>query len=311
MSDFFRIDPRIDLLGVLEYFSIEDIGWKSLFSSSLSIKENALREACIDYFSSFANHPAISFFRQLQQNGFFYDKPVRWMLYHHQFPFLQPDPVIRHPEYDYWMVMVRDFLVQSNWKFFWDSIQSEEIIFLKEASISIDTFPTLDVLEWFFGERQSQYSVIFSFIKAGCFSVFEPNRTATAILGAPCVKVNASVHNVIHELAHQFINTTIDLYWNYFQPYISGLNQILRPLHNSAYSNVRFMVYEYCVRAVESVLSPSLSKTYLENKKKEGFIFLPQLKNLLENSYIANRSEFTNFSLFIPEIASFFGHCIL
>jgi len=309
MSSYFRTDPRIDLLGVLEYFSIKDSEWKSLFSDSLSLKEKTLREACIDYFSAFADHPAISFFRQLQQNDFFYDKPVRWVLYHHQFPLLQPDPAIHHPEYEEWMVLVRDFLIQSKWELFWNSIQSEETLFLEEASNTIDTFPALDVLEWFFGEKQTQYSVIFSFIKAGCFSVFEPDQTATAILGAPCIKVNATPHNVIHELSHHFINPAINLYCNCFQPYISVLNQILQPLQNSAYSNVRSMIYEYCTRAVESILSPSLNDSYMEHERREGFIFLPQLKNFLENSYIANRSKFANFSLFIPEIALFFSSC--
>lgn len=76
MDEIYRIDERIDLLGVLEYFSVTDIGWKSLFTSVISSKERAMREACINYFSSYADHPAISLLSRLQQDGFFYDKPV-------------------------------------------------------------------------------------------------------------------------------------------------------------------------------------------------------------------------------------------
>jgi hypothetical protein len=218
--------------------------------------------------------------------------------------------MIQHPEYDQWMVLVRDFLVQSNWEHFWEKTQSDKIVFLNEASASINTFPFLDVLEWFFGEKQLHYSIIFSFIKAGCFSVFESDRTATAVLGTPCVDMNASIHNVIHELAHQFINSVVDLKWNLFQPHLLALNKILLPLQTSAYSDIRSMIYEYCVRAVEGILSPSLSHTYIENEIKNGFIYIPLLKKLIEEKYLANRSEYKNFSLFVPEIAHFFGHCI-
>ncbi|WP_297071179.1 DUF4932 domain-containing protein, partial [Thermococcus sp.] len=124
----------------------------------------------------------------------------------------------------------------------------------------------------------------------------------------PIVHISGTgVTFLVHEFAHSFVNPAVDEYYYLFQPYESLYDPVGEKLRMMAYPNLKIMLYETFVRAVE-VYYLNVTGNQEEAKRKLGmysvpFYFIKDAYTAYVNDYMKHRDVYRNYTDFMPELA--------
>jgi hypothetical protein len=277
------VDPKIEILGVLEYYSDPMIP-KYLSENSQSPIEKEYHFKIDHYFSLFQEHPALRKFREMKESGFKSEQAVRLLLYHSQIPYLFSQPVIQNQKYLEWIQLLRLWIDETKFPSFFEKNKSLYQLLIESAEKSLNQIPLCDVVEIFFGEKKPSYQIYLSSLKIGNFNVFLPTKSIAVILGSPQLSATDIYPRIIHEIAHCFIRPAIDLHWSAFQSFKES-NEV--PIKREA-------VYELIVQAVQAVLAPDSIPV---------FSLLSTLINKIKEEFQTRRDLYPMFSTFVPKLA--------
>jgi hypothetical protein len=284
MSYELTVDPKIEMLGILEYFADPHI--PLFFTDTIPHSlEQEYQKRIESYFAPFRDHPALLGLKKMKELGFKSDQAVRLLLYHSQIPYLFSQPVIQNQKHLEWVQTLRLWIDDTKFPSFYEKNKHFYEKVIQTVESAIDQIPIFDVIELFFGDKRVSYHIIASSIKTGNFNVFLPNRGIAGIIGSPILSSTSIYARIIHELAYCFIRPAVDLHWSYFQP----SQDPAKPANN------REAVYELIVQAVQSILVVGSVPEYS---------LLSAIAENISSEYQHNRSQYPTFATYIPRIAT-------
>jgi len=283
MSYELLIDPRIELIGVIEYFA-DPITSDKVFKTVSNPIEREYQQRMISHFEKYKEHPAVGFYKTLKQNGLTPETTIRLLLYHSQVPYLFSQPVIQNQKHLEWIQLLRGWVEETKFIFFLEKNQSALNQILDRVELQISQAPLCDVIELFFGEYRKSYHIYPSPLKPGNYNVFLPNQGLAVIIGCPLLNEETLYNRVIFEFAYGFIKPAVDLNWTLLQP----LEAIFKT------RGKREVVYELITQSVLSILTAqSLEKNAL----------MQSIITLISQEFQHRREIYPTFASFIPRIA--------
>lgn len=292
MSYELMIDPRIEIIGIIEYFS-DPLSSDKLIETIRNPIEREYQNSMISYFEKYKEHPALLFYKTLKQNGFGSETAIRLLLYHSQIPYLFSQPVIQNQKHLEWIQLLRAWVEETKYGHFLENNQLVINQIQDMAESQISQTPICDLIEIFFGDSRKSYHIHPSSFKTGNYNVFLPNQGLAIVLGYPLFNENTILSRVLHEFSYGFIRPTVDLNWSLFQQFESIFKDFSKTILPGKTLSKREVIYELITQSVLSILSPSVME-------KSSIIY--SLTTLIEQEYQHHRNHYPNFSSFIPRI---------
>lgn len=283
MSYELIVDPKIEMLGILEYFAQANVP-DFFLNNSFHPLEIEYQKKVESYFAPFRDHSALHGLIKMKEQGFRSDQAVRLLLFHSQIPYLFSQPVIQNQKHLEWVQSLRLWIDDTKFPSFYDKNKSFYLKIMESVEFAMDQIPIYDLIELFFGEKRESYHIIASTIKTGNYNVFLPNKGIAAIIGSPILGSPTIYPRIIHELAYCFIRPGIDFHWSHFQVF-KETDQI---------SSQRESMYELIAQSIQAALIPgSVAESSL----------LSTIKDMITTEYQNKRSIYPTFTSFLPRIA--------
>jgi hypothetical protein len=283
MSYELTVDPKIEMLGILEFFAhIHNSDFVS--NNHLHPLEMEYQKKVEHYFEPFRDHVALHGLVKMKEMGFRSDQAVRLLLFHSQIPYMFSQPVIQNQKHLEWVQNLRLWIDDTKFPSFYDKNKSFYGKIMESVEFAMDQIPIFDLIELFFGEKRDSYHIIASSIKTGNHNVFLPNKGIAAIIGSPILGSPSIYPRIIHELAYCFIRPGIDLYWSHFQT----------SQESEKTSNQRESVYELIAQSIQAALIPGSVMEYT---------VLSMVSESIKSEYQKNRTIYPTFTSFLPHIA--------
>jgi hypothetical protein len=282
MSYEITVDPKIEMLGVLEF--LLDLPSHQESNPSISSQEKEYIHKIKHIFSPFQNHPALMFLQEMQEQGFKSEQAVRLLLYHSQIPYLFSQPVIQNQKHLEWVQLLRGWIEDTKFPSFFEKSKSFYKGLEEYVNLILSEIPLCDVIELFFGEKRHSYHIFVSPIKIGNYNVFLPSRGIAVVIGSPILESVDLYSRIIHEFSHLFIRPAVDINWTHF----------LKIEDNGKPPKKREAVYELIVQAVQGVIVPG---------SKQQYSLLTTLTEKIETEFRAKRHIYPTFASFIPQLA--------
>jgi predicted HD phosphohydrolase len=320
-----KVDPRMELLSVIQHFT----SW----SANGHIKPDVQYKEDIDnYFKGFEKSAAVKKSEQLLTNGFGYDVPAEFILYHSDPPyFKQIIPYSNHLINlagsesilkDY-ADAIRDFAVKSNFMDFYNSHQGfyEEI--KNEAKKAVGNEDYIMGLEYYYGEKKNSYTIILVPLFACNYGIqveSSMGRNIYCILGTmntlnnqPSYDDDWIIYNLLHEFSHSFVNPVTAKYSSEIDKSKSLFEPIKTAMVQQAYMTWETCVNEHLVRTNVARFALQGGKTYhdqiIQFELNYGFIYITNLDSLMEK-YENNRGTYGTYENFYPEIIKLFDSLV-
>jgi len=330
-DDYFKngvyvtIDPRMELLAVVQHFTT----WANDHHTNLNFDYVNEVE---NYFSSFSQHPAINKCQELIDNGFTYDAPVNYILFH-DYP-----PELRRmaPYSDYltgrargvtnladFADKLRDFATKTGFMSFYDSCKTFYNETLTLAFNTLGNMNYIELMEDYYGDTKYKYIIIPTPLFDGggygprvdlpegqyVYNVLGPTRLNN---GIPAFgKESDFKHILLHEFSHSFVNPLTEKNIDEVNKSSGLFEPIKEKMKEQAYSSWYVCVNEHLVRInvirmrIKSE-GESIKDDLMEYEKSRSFIYISQLDTLMQ-SYESNRSEYPTYEDFYPEIINLFN----
>lgn len=320
-----RIDPRVELLSVIQYLSSSE----GRRNSPLIF---AYRREVDQYFKNFSNHIAVTTTDKLADNGFNYDAPIVFLLYHSNPPEFKR--ILPYSSYliqragseavltDY-AAKISDFAKVADFQTFYNS----HLSFYKQIETKIqntigDT-NYIKILEDYYGEKKNNYTLIpaplFYGVGYGPQIITEKGTDIYNIFGAS-KSVNdmpdfGSKESILFYLMHEFSHAFVNPVTEKNAAEINRSSFLMEPIRDvmirQGYTNWSTCVNEHLIRACNARFAfhqrgRSLETAFLQDEISKGFIFVGKLDTLLQK-YEGNRIAYPTFSSFYPEIIKFFN----
>ena len=312
-----KVDPGMELLSVIQHFT----SW----SANGHIKPDIQYKEDIDnYFKGFKNSPAVTKSEQLLNNGFGYDAPPEFILYHSDPPEFKQ--IIPYSNYlinragsesilkDY-ADAIRDFAVKSNFMEFYYSHQSFYSEFENEAKKAVGDVDYIMALEYYYGEKKNSYTIILAPLFACNYGPQVKSATGKniyCILGPTDIinnqlsyDKNWTTYNLLHEFSHSFVNPVTAKYYSEIDKSKSLFEPVKTAMVQQAYITWETCVNEHLVRTNVARFALQGGKTYhdqiIQLELNKGFIYLTNLDTLMEK-YENNRGTYSTYEDFYPEI---------
>ena len=282
MSYEITVDPKIEMLGILEYFADPKIP-VLLADKIVDPHDQDYVHRIISKFAPLKDHKAIHQLIKMKEQNFKTNQAVRLLLYHSQIPYLFSQPVIQNQKHLEWIGMLREWIENTGFPTFLEKNQLYYKELVEFAENQLEQVPLCDIIELFFGEKRTSYHIYLSAIHTGNYDVFLPNKGIGALIGAPILKASDLPKRILKEFAYSFIRPAVDLHWSLFQSVKENANLS------------REKVYDLLAKAIQAVL---LGEQDLDISEI-SWLYLP-----IMNEYQKNRRLYPNFSSFIPSIAS-------
>ena len=319
-----RIDPRIELLTVVQVLSNYDV---------LTNKKFDYQNEMEDYFSDYRNHKAVKLFKRMRRGGFSYDAPPAVMLYLSDPPQLE----IERQLTDYlkrraggerrlkrFIKELGNFAEESNFmKFYQDQrgLYQELVKQVKDKTKGENYAVTL---EDYYGIEQNSYNIILAplFHPGGYGPRIKEDKLTYSIYNicGPMGKRNGQPdfgsrqrfkYLAWHEFSHSFINPLTAQHRKEVNKYSKLLKPIADKMKEQAYSSWKTVVNEHIVRAVTARLSylkegEQAAKQALAKERRRGFIYIDELYKAL-SKYEVNRDQYSSIADFYPELIEVFA----
>jgi hypothetical protein len=314
------VDPRIELLAVVQHFS----SW----APGGHIKSSTTYKQDVDgYFAEFSGHRAVAMVESLVAAGFTHDAPVAFML-HHTDP---PELALRHLYSDYlvdraggeehlerFADALRDFARASDFMQFYDQhrdLYDLQVAEVEELTSGLDYVGTLQT---FFGDSRKSYGIILSPLFAGGYGITVLTDDGHEIYGVlgPCALRDSRVTFAcldyiesisLHEWSHSFVNPLVDANYARFEQSEPLYAPIAGMMRIQAYPTWRIALYEHIVRASEIHLRDRLREDFdkgkfLNYQEGKGFWYIARIDSLL-GVYEEHRNRYAALADFMPVIA--------
>jgi hypothetical protein len=316
------IDPRIELLAVVQFLSLYQLITSLDFPYKRSVSE---------YFSPFRNHPAVSIFKQMSALSFNFDAPPAAMLFLSN----PPDLDIQIPFSDYikqraggeerlnqFVEALRDFAVESQFMVFFSAHEVTYLQIVDNTNYELEWFDYLTPLETYCGWKLHSYNLILAPLFSGGFGprIERPDGTydAYVIIGPSRIKNDLPdfgdkqdlVNLLWHEFGHSYVNPLCDK----FIEQINKYSRLYQPISNwmkmQAYDTWRVCVIEHINRAITIRLNDlefgSEAATKRMNYDKSCcFLYIGFLCERLE-LYEIQRGKYPTLQEFFPELLKVF-----
>jgi hypothetical protein len=312
-----RVDPRIELLGVVQL-----LAGSTPTSTDLRFP---YRDGVAERFSRFADSPAVAMFRRMAQQGFGFDAPVVALLNCSPSPGLVlgsgiPSEVLvragGRDSLETWLRLLRHFVTESNFMAFMDSSRHyhEQL----EHNVSALLEPDLvQRLEEYYGMRQDGYEIILAPLMKGGFGPrieIAPSRWRLITVASPsayaadtlCFFTSAGLRTLVwHEFAHSFVNPLTEAHWRELGP-LAGLLDSMAPRLPTWYRQWKPALDEQIVRAVTVRMTAkyrgeAAGAAALAREVGWGFVLVPTIADAIE-AYERDRARWPDFESFFPRI---------
>ena len=322
------VDPRIELLAVVQYLSGYGQRFPLLTNFDLGYKTE-IETA----FQPFRGHPAVELFDQMSST-FHADAPPAAMFHLSEPPML----AVQVPFSDYlaaraggldrldrFIGTLRDFAQESAFMDFYLAHTAYYAALLEPLIAQFAQVDDVAILEQYFGMRQHSYSLILAplFSNAGYGSRIPRGDglwdlfsiTGAAEIDAenrPTFGDGLSLHTLVwHEFAHSFVNPLVEEFLEEINLCQSLFQNVSERMTLYGYGNWEITVKEHIVRAVTvRLLAREMGEAHslasLEQQRSWGFLYIRKITGQLIK-YEEQRSRFSNFRSFFPELITAFA----
>lgn len=319
-------DPRIELLGVIQYLSTYGEN-----SHLAYVEKNNYTERVNEYFKEFTNHPVISLIEEMAINEFNYDAPVTLML-----NLSNPPELKLQNELGNYLLQrsgseeklinlineIRDFSLKANFiKFYNDNLDFYEE-HRNKVNLKVIEQHIGFVVDYYRVKSSSNINIIFSLLThQGNYGYKRENSNSNStddmnlilasdfLINAPS-KAPFNYPLIWHELSHSYVNPLVDKHIDEFMKYDYLFEKFYNEKINSAYDKWIAIVCEYLVRAVTTrighfIIGNGVDQKLLELEKQSGFIYLELFTEKLKE-FEENTDKYPSFNDFAFEIIDVF-----
>jgi hypothetical protein len=317
------IDPRIELLAVVQHFTSWAPGWH--------IKNmTGYKEDIDDYFGKFKDHPVITIAESLFYADFTCDAPVSFMLY-----LDNPPELVQKTQYSGYLIKrargvshleefadaLRDFAQKTDFMKFYRNHKALYDTLVAEMNSLFEGKNYVALIEDFYGESRKSYNLILCplfGIEGGYSHTVKTDEgyDLYAVLGPCSVKDKRTTFAcprvesiMLHEWSHHFVNPLVDQNYDIFKKSAGLFEPIKEMMLRQQYPNWKIALYEHIVRTCAEIhLLDKLHKGFDKDKAREyqegrGFWYVGYIDSLL-NVYETQRKEYPTFGRFVPVIAN-------
>ncbi len=322
---YVTVDPRMELLSVVQHFTT----WAGEHHTKLDF--NYIDDVD-SYFSSFANHSAVTKCEEMLNKGFTYDAPVNYILFH-DYP---PSLTLLSPYSDYLIGRasgvgnlnafaedLRDFALSSDFMSFYEDHKTfyDKVLTLVFNSLGDNNY--IDLLEEYYGATKYKYIIVPTLLfdggaygprvdlAEGQYVYHVPGPTGIKN-GIPTFGSESDFKQILlHEFSHSFVNPVTEDNLNEINKSSELFNPIEQQMKDQAYSKWYVCVNEHLVRInvirmrVQSE-GEGVKEHLLDYEESLGFIYITQLDTLMQR-YEANRTKYPTYVDFYPEIIKLFN----
>ena len=323
-----RVDPRLELLSIVQYLSGYDKAKALLTKLDFEYKKDIEK-----HFSKYKTHAAVKIFENIGVNGSFdYSAPPTAMLHLSSPPDLEiqvpvTDVILKRAggkkNMDQFITELRDFAIESNFMDFYNRHISLYEIIQNDVKRKLEGVNTIEALEKYFGIKNHSYNILVvplfhgggygprvkrSDGKLDVFYIGGPRKVEndTPVFGTK----ESFMHIAWHEFCHSFVNPTTERFTTEIHKSKSLLTPILLYMNRIGYADWETAVNEHLVRAVTARLQylnlGEDDKATIKKEKEYGFFYIDHVyKKILD--YEKNRDKYSNFIEFYPEILKIFN----
>lgn len=328
------VDPRIELLSVVQYFS-DYIGMDGApVQTRLDFPYKA---AVVERFSSHKDHPAVRLFDEMSAAGFWYGQPPEAMLSYSAPPDLRvispvaPFIVERaggREKLDAFIAALRDFAVETDFMAFFRAHEDDYARMVADFTGSVRVADCVADLEAFYGYPQHGYTVIVApFLHPGGFGpriAAGGGRYDVYYIAGPWAYRDGAFsfgdepqfrRMVWHEFSHSYVNHLAEAYLDR----LTGPADLLNPGMKERIAGMPGITFdlfahewasEHIVRAVTTRLAydrlgEAEGDLALIREEKAGYAHVKRLCDELAR-YTAGRETYRTFDDFFPELVAVF-----
>lgn len=321
------IDPRIELLSIVQTLSTYDSNFGLITKETFSYKQDIL-----DYFSTFSSHEAVKLFDEMSVAGFSYDAPPTAMLY--LTDNLALDSNKKLDEYlltraggreklDAFISALNQFAIDSNFEKFYLDHQDFYKEMIEKNSIFLEGKNYLTELENYFGMKNNSYTIILAPMYhpggfgpsietvEGTYDLYSIQGPMQTVDNIPIFGNEQSFKSlVLHEFGHSFVNPLTKKHIEAINTYAKLYDPISAQMKQIAYSSWETSVNEHLLRAIDARRNyneggEALYKASVNAEKIQGFFYLEALAEKIAE-YENNREMYKDFEAFYPEIIKVF-----
>ncbi|TDQ32987.1 DUF4932 domain-containing protein [Zeaxanthinibacter enoshimensis] len=322
----FRIDPRIELFNIIAM---------QFGHNGMSLHNLEYKRECLDAFKDFRNHPAPGILRETWTKGWAVDDPIFFLLHLDEDFKLQeglhPDIIARGGGIEQLEKLARamgEYATLSGFHHFFNETKASYFQqILDNTCYQFGELPLIPVMESYFGEKASAYTVILNLL--GGYGNF-----GTSVPGPPGKELYAVIEPggslgripdyhpspllidlILHEFTHGFVNDKLAP----LQSRIDELAHLYSPLekvmkaqgyHNWSSSFNEHLVRSLTTRLTTDLFGPAVSDhLYLQLLQARKFQYADSLIQLLKE-YESQRKTFPRFKDYLPNLVESFSETV-
>jgi len=317
------IDPKIELLGVIEYLALDE---STNRNRQVFDDDNEYVREVKKHFENYANHDAVVSFRELQKKGFNFEAPVILLLEASNPPDLDvkfplpeflsskanENPKVGEQKLFEWLVELREFAKESEFIKFFDAHKSlYENISTPMAKV-LKSEDTPEKLEEFFGESKKSYTVILAPLYSGGYSHLNSKENSFVIVGPTKVEddlphfcYHRTPQFVMNAIAFAFVEPIVDDNWDFFAKSAKLYDHIVEMMIQQSIPNWQMALSEHFTKAAilnidESNIEGELN---LVSSVSWGLWYLPEIDDLIKKEFINRREKYPRFTDFAHKIS--------
>lgn len=323
------IDPRIELLAVIQYLS---------GSQMVSRDEDGYAGAIDAWFAGHCDHPVLELLPAMEELGFSYDLPVVSFLEYESLPLelkssrtdahyssmnaRRWEEISRKADWDALLPLVNDFYKVSDFAGFYLTQRErfERMVDGAYAVLSGREDMIAHLADWY-GDNLDSYNFLISPLQGG--NGYGPSLiNASGGTDAYCVmnfgagQDSASTfknlaYMIFHEFSHSYVNPLIDDHYSELEKAEELFEPIAKKMASQAYGSWWICLAEHFVRAAETRLLYSFFKdeSILQSTARQtsrGFIYIDHVIQSLAAYERAREAHGIGFRDYFPELVQEF-----
>ncbi len=323
------IDPRMELLAVLQYLS----------GSEMTIPDSDGYAQSIDaWFADFKSHPVLSRLQSLEKHGYRYDLPVSSFLCFDGVPLHRQTQsrsghakemdeerlkeVAKGGSLEEFYASVNDFVRISNFGAWFESQRPylEKTVSAAATMLSSHDDMIRLLIDWY-GYEHERYTLIISLLFDGGYGpslVNIQNKThlycvtGFYICDNPTDTLWNLAYMIFHEFSHPYVNPLVDEYFDM----IKGRAELFEPIKTKmsmlAYPDWWIAVAEHFVRASETrlmqlFLPPDAHEASIQYHINQGFIYMDTVFEAVLEYEQARRETGIRYDEYFPKLMQKFA----
>jgi len=324
------VDPRLELLAVLQYLS----------GSAMTSPESEGYAASADaWFATFKEHPALAKLQSLETYGFAYDLAVssflrfdgvplglqtrNWNGYAKNMNEERLKTAGEGGSLEDFYASVNDFVQVSDFRGWFESRRQyfTDLVSIVDSLLSTTPDPVAHLIDWY-GYEQHSYNLTISPLLGG--NGYGPDLAdSTGNSDLYCVTSldnkgdSAEVilhlaYMLFHEFSHPYVNPLVDKYFGMVEDASALFEPIKRKMQEQAYSSWWIAVIEHFVRGSELRLlqlyyPPEQREFSTLSNINRGFVYLDTVYNSLLGYEQARRESGIRYDQYFPRLMQEFA----